>query len=240
VALAVVDGSGNLQIQIWDLVRQTLTRLTFDETMSISPLWSPDAKRIVFFAVSDGKAGIYEKAADGTGKGELLLSMPGGGIPPSSWADNGKTLVVMEGAGLGANNIDIGVLSMEGDHKLRPLLKEKYHEAQPRISPDGKWMAYTSNESGQNQIYVRPFPGVESGGRWQVSADGGDSPLWSPDGRELFYRSGNAAMAVSVKTDRTFSPERRKILLRGICLSTNLAAPLLSVHGTSARTASGS
>ena len=110
---------------------------------------------------------------------------------------------------------------MEGDRARRPLLQEKYNEAQPQISPDGRWMAYTSDESGQAQIYVRPFPEVDKG-RWQVSTSGGDSPLWSPDGRELFYRSGDAAMAVSVKTEPTFRLETPKTLFRGTYVSSDL------------------
>jgi serine/threonine-protein kinase len=105
------------------------------------------------------------------------------------------------------------------DRKRILLLKEKYHEAQPQISPDGRWMAYTSNESGQNQVYVRPFPEIE-GGRWQVSTSRGDSPLWSPDGRELFSRNGDAVMAVSLKTDPTFSVETPKVLFRGTYVNT--------------------
>jgi serine/threonine-protein kinase len=103
---------------------------------------------------------------------------------------------------------------MEGDREHKLLLKEKYHEAQPMISPDGRWVAYTSNESGQNQIYVRPFPEIE-GGRWQVSTTGGDSPLWSPDGREIFFRNADAVMAASLKMDPTFSVETPKTLFRG-------------------------
>jgi len=95
---------------------------------------------------------------------------------------------------------------MDGDPKYSPLLKEKYSEAQPRLSPDGRWMAYTSNESGSNEVYVRPFPDVDSGGRWQVSTLGGDSPIWSPTGRELFYRNGDVVMAVPYKTEQSFSP----------------------------------
>ena len=84
------------------------------------------------------------------------------------------------------------------------LLQESYSENQPKVSPDGRWIAYTSDESRRNEIYVRSFPDVDKG-RWQVSTNGGDSPLWSPDGRELFYRSGDAVMAVSVKTEPSFS-----------------------------------
>jgi Tol biopolymer transport system component len=115
------------------------------------------------------------------------------------------------------------MLSMGGDRKFKSLLNEKYHEAQPQISPDGRWMVYTSDESGQNQIYVRPFPDVNSG-RWQISTSGGDSPLWSRDGRELFYRNGDAVMAVSVKTAPTFSIETPKILFRGTYVSNVLRA----------------
>ena len=103
---------------------------------------------------------------------------------------------------------------MEGDHKVKLLLQEKYSEAQPRISPDGRWMAYVSNESGQNQVYVRPHPDVE-GGRWQISTTGGSSPLWSRDGKEIFYRNGDEVMAVSVKTEQAFNPETPQPLFRG-------------------------
>ena len=129
---------------------------------------------------------------------------------------------------------------MEGDHKWKLLLRERYNEFQPQISPDGRWMAYTSDESGKYEVYVRPFPEVDKG-RWQVSTSGGDSPLWSPDGRELFYRNGDAVMAVSVKTDPTFSLETPKTLFRGTYVSVDTTAtrhPL--THGTSALTASGS
>ena len=99
---------------------------------------------------------------------------------------------------------DIEMVTMGGDYAWKPLLRESYLENQPRISPDGRWMAYTSDESRRAEVYVRSFPDVNQG-RWQVSANGGDSPLWSPDGRERYYRSGDAAMAVSVRTDPSFS-----------------------------------
>jgi hypothetical protein len=109
---------------------------------------------------------------------------------------------------------DIGALSMDGNRARKALLQEKYREYQPRISPDGRWMAYTSNESGSHEVYVRPYPGLE-GGREQASANGGDSPLWSPDGRELYYRSGDAVMAVPVKGSPALSPGKPEILFRG-------------------------
>jgi serine/threonine-protein kinase len=216
IALSI-QNQGNQDIWIWDLVRKNLTKLTFDAADEVGPLWTPDGKRIAFFSIPGEKAGVHWKAADGTGKDEFL----GGGHYPACWSDDGRTMVLTEWD-TEALNYDIGILPMEGDHKLRMVLKEKYHETQPRISPDGRWMAYTSNESGQNQVYVRPFPEVE-GGRWQVSASGGDSPLWSPDGRELFFRNGDAVMAVSSKTDPTFSVETPEMLFQGTYVSATLA-----------------
>jgi serine/threonine-protein kinase len=107
---------------------------------------------------------------------------------------------------------------MEGDHAARLLLHDKFSEAQPRISPNGQWMAYVSDESGRNEIYIRPFPEVDKG-RWQVSTNSGDSPLWSLDGRELFYRSRDDIMAVSVETEPTFRSEIPRILFRGLYAS---------------------
>jgi serine/threonine-protein kinase len=211
------QNQGNQDIWIWDLVRKNLTRLTFDTADEVGPLWTPDGKRIAFFSIRGEKVGVHWKAADGTGKDEFL----GGGHYPASWSDHGRTMVLMEWD-IEALSYGIGTLSIEGDRKLRMVLKEKYHEAQPRISPDGRWMAYTSNESGLNQVYVRPFPEVE-GGRWQVSTSGGDSPLWSPDGRELFFRNGDAVVAASAKTDPAFSVETPKMLFRGTYVNAVLA-----------------
>jgi hypothetical protein len=108
------------------------------------------------------------------------------------------------GAIFGETGYDIGMLSMEGGRTQKLLLQEKCGEDMAQISPDGKWLAYQSDESGRYEVYVRSFPDVENGGRWQVSTDGGIFLLWSPNGRELFYRSPDAIMAVSVETKPTF------------------------------------
>jgi serine/threonine-protein kinase len=107
------------------------------------------------------------------------------------------------------------MLSIEGDRAHKTLLQANYSENEPRISPDGRWMAYASDESRKNEIYVRPFPDVNKG-RWQVSTNGGETPLWSPDGRELFYLNGDAVMAVAVATKPTFNiVGTPQILFRG-------------------------
>ena len=210
VALTINSGDKS-DIWIWDLARETMTRLTFNEA-SRSPLWTLDARRIAYFSVSGDKFGVYWKAADGTGGDEMLGSAPDRAISPWSWSKDGKTIALLEAPG--GLNWDIGSLSMEGDHKRKPLLQEKYIELQPKISPDGKWLAYGSDESGSYEIYVRPFPDVNKG-RWQVSTNGGDSPLWSPDGRELFYRNGDFVVAVSVETEPAFKCGKPMSLFQG-------------------------
>jgi serine/threonine protein kinase len=211
VALAISVGDKS-NIWVWDLFRETMTRLTFDETSS-SPLWSADGKRIAFVSERANKPVIYWKAADGTGEEEKLGAVTDQmWINPWSWSGDGKTLITLEWpTGTDAN---IGAISMEGDRKWRPLLKEKYYEGVPKTSPDGRWMAYCSDESGQQEVYVRPFPEVNTG-RLQVSVKGGECPLWSPDGRELFYQIGDAVMAVPVKTEPTFNAGKPAILFRG-------------------------
>ncbi len=210
VALEIYGG-GKSDIWIWDLARETMTRLTFNESSS-APLWTLDGRRIAYFSVSGDKPGVYWKAADGTGGDEMLGSAPDRALMPWSWSRDGKTMALFEAPG--GMNWDIGSLSMEGDHKRKPLLQEKYIELQPKISPDGKWMAYMSSESGSNEIYVRPFPDVNKG-RWQVSTSGGDSPLWSPDGRELFYRNGDLVVAVAVETEPSFKCGKPMSLFQG-------------------------
>ena len=106
------------------------------------------------------------------------------------------------------------MLSIQGDRERIPLLNQEHFETEPCVSPDGRWMAYQSDESGRIEIYVRTFPDMNNG-RWQVSTNGGNSPLWSPNGQELYYRSGDTTMAVAVETEPTFIPENPEVLFRG-------------------------
>jgi len=216
VAMIISSGEKS-DIWIWDIVRGTMTRLTFNEASF--PLWSLDGQRVAFGLGSPHA--VYWKAADGTGEDEKLGSVPDETIIPWSWSNDGKTLVASK---LNRNvDWDIGSMSMEGDHEWKPLLQEKCDERAPEISPDGRWMAYSSNESGKDEIYVRAFPDVNKG-RTHISTDGGNSPLWSPDGRELFYRNGDAVMAVAVETEPTFKAGKPETLFSGTYASASQQA----------------
>jgi serine/threonine protein kinase/Tol biopolymer transport system component len=217
IALAVGPVE-NEDIFVWDIIRKTMTRLTFDKSEEMVPVWTPDSKRIVYYSNHENLAagGVYWKASDGTGEVEKLCSAPDRTIFPWSLSNDGKSLLMQE---LISNvHADIGLLSMEGDHARKLLLHSDYSQAQPQISPDGKWIAYSSTESTgvplKGDVYVRPFPEVDKG-KWQISTKGANSPIWSPDGRELFYLGEDGfAMAVSVETKPAISFGTPKVLFK--------------------------
>lgn len=201
-----------------------MTRLTFDESNDFWPLWTPDGKRIVFTSTSGTAFSICWKAADGSGAVEKLASWPN--IPaPFEWSKDGKTLLSWDLV-LAPLSSNIATMPMEGKRVRKPLLEGKFNYDHPRISPDGRWLVYSTDESGQNEVYVCPFPEVNKG-RWQVSTKGGYGPLWSPDGREIFYRNGEAVMAVSVETEPVFNPGKPKELFQGAYFGGRVAEILL-------------
>ena len=180
--------------------------LTFDPAVDERPRWTLGGQRVVFASGRDGVANLYWKAADGTGEVERLTESQEIQAP-YSWSSDGTQLLIHDGR-------SIAVLSIEGERSVEPLLPGAAPRY-PAISPDGRWMAYKSLESGQDEVYVRPFPDVNSG-RWQISPDLGDDPIWSRDGRELFYRGpGGQMMAVPVETEPTFNPGNPEALFGG-------------------------
>ena len=192
VVVVVVD-TDNTDVWIHDLKHSTQTRLTRDPSFDAHPIWTPDGKRIVFASAREGSVGLYRKRADGTGPVDLLMT---GNAAPSSWSADGQLLFY-----LGQN---IGVLPMEGERMQRLLLDEEFREYDPEVSPDGRWIAYTSDESDQKEIYVRPFPNLDER-KWTISRGGGETPVWSPDGRELFYRNDDKMMVVDIVAESSFS-----------------------------------
>jgi len=207
VAVAVDEGSRR-NIWVYETSRDTLTRLTFAETVEFSPVWTPDGKRVAYARIRP--AGIFWKPADGSGSEEPLLTSGDNLKWPASFSPDGKWLAFAEIAG-GAG--DIWILPLDGERKPRPFLQAPFDERGPVFSPDGRWLAYYSNEGGVYQVYVQPFPGP--GGKWQVSTDGGVGPAWARNGRELFYRNRDKMMAVDVATQPTFSAGKPRMLLEG-------------------------
>jgi serine/threonine-protein kinase len=202
VALSITEDE-NRDMWVYDLIRGTKTRLTRDEADDFLPIWTPDSQRVIFGSIRDGSSSICWKKADGTGQVEQIASVPDGSIWPLSLSSDGNTLFFGQNIE-GQTGRSIGMLSMEGDRNPELLIQEEYNQQYAQISPDGRWLAYWSEESGQEEVYIRAFPDVDSGGRWQVSTRGGRAPLWSPDGRELFYWGPDGIMAVPLETDPIF------------------------------------
>ncbi len=164
-------------------------------------------------------------AADGTGKVESLSSSDNR-LFPESWSADGKILVLTN-AGAGTEDSEIDILSIDEGGEPKLLLEEEPPVFQPAISPDGRWMAYTSLVSGQANIFVRPFPDIEGGGRWQASNGDGSNPLWSPNGKELFYRNGDSVMSVTVETEPSLSFGTPEILFSGRYLYVSFPSSVL-------------
>ena len=216
IALSI-ESNDETDIWIWDPSFENLRRLTFDGNSSY-PLWTSDGKHIVFSRQTQGIGYLCRTAADGMGEIDQLLSLKNGALYPWSYSRDGKTLLLCEYAFAGIQDMDISALSMKGDQEKRLLLNDKYWESQTKIAPNGQWMAYVSDDEGQGNVYVRPYPEIAKGKR-QISMSGGHSPIWSPEGKQLFYRHGDEVISVPVGTGPDFSYGNPKILFRGMYLS---------------------
>jgi eukaryotic-like serine/threonine-protein kinase len=197
------DGSGG-DLWITDVARGTTSRLTFDASQdNSSPLWSPDGAYVGFASMRDGKWGLYRKLANNAAGEELLADMPsvvsGSPVTPFSWSPDGRSIVY---ASVDAKSgQDLWLMSLAGDRKPIPLVRSPFTDLHGQVSPDGRWLAYWSVETGRPEVYVQAFPTGTA--RWQVSTGGGQYPRWRHDGRELFYMTSPSAgkmMAVEVKS----------------------------------------
>ena len=173
--------------EIWVQEGIHRSRLTFDPADDRYPIWSPDGARVAFASNRKGAYDLYEKAADGSTDDRLLLQSPDL-KRPNSWSPDGRCILYWAAQ----NNGDLMVVPLAGDRKPFPFVSTPFDEQQGVFSPDGRWVAYQSDESGQYEIYVRPFPGP--GGASQISAGGGHSPRWRADGKELYYLSPDLKM----------------------------------------------
>jgi len=216
--VVAIDDEG-AQTWLFDLFRETLTRLTFGGTVNQAPVWAPDGKRVAFQSNKEGPLELFSQFADGSGGLERLTT--GESTPAAnSWSSDGQLLAFVDPNP--TTGWDIWVLRLS-DHKAQPFLQTAFNESAPRFSPDGHWLAYVSDESGHWEIYVQPYPGP--GGKWQISADGGTEPVWNPNGRELFYRSGRKMMAVEIATRPGFAAGKPRVLFQGDYLPTPLQFP---------------
>jgi serine/threonine-protein kinase len=228
LAVTITSDAGS-DIWIIDLDRGTRIRFTTGGS-SAFPVWSLDGSRLAFQTTAPGPWNLYWKPIDGSGEAQPLLHastepatswpttastlLPGtlptlsGANPqfPMSWAPDRSALAFHERKPNGER--DIWVVAPEGDPT--PFLMTPFDERSPRFSPDGKWLAYVSNESGRDEVYVQPFPGP--GRKWLISTDGGVDPIWSRDGRELFYRQGEQMMIVVIGSTADFSADRPRRL----------------------------
>jgi Tol biopolymer transport system component len=203
-AVSVFDADGEtLASDLWllDLVRGGRSRFTFEAAAEFEPVWSPDGTRVAFASSKGGTLDLYEKPSSGTGA-EVLLLHTEHPKHPESWSPDGRVLTYASFEE--PTKYDVWMLSLDGERKATPYLRSEYSEGQSQISPDGRWVAYTSNESGRLEVYVGAFP--VPNGKWQISSDGGADPRWRGDGRELFYIStGGRMMAVDVAPSPAFA-----------------------------------
>ena len=197
VATDETDSDGwNIDVWIHDLARGSTTRLTFDPSLDTTPIWSPDGKRILFVSNRNLGFRVYLKNSDGSGSEEEMADLGSNlQVNPWDWSRDGKYMLVRKKS-------EVWYLAWP-DRTPKPLFQAKWTIRNAQFSPDGRWIAYSSNETGNMEVYVSPFPGVN--GKWQVSAAGGEEPRWRQDGRELFYVSADGKMmAVPVKTTAGF------------------------------------
>ena len=202
LAVRAVDSQVRTR-DIWliDRVRDITSRFTFDKSNENYPLWSPDGKSIAYWSDAAGASGIVVKQLTGSGETELLMPQPQE-IVLKNWSRDGST--ILYDSFVTSTTSDIWLLSTI-TKKARPFLTGSYNEFDPRLSPDGRLLAYTSNESGRNEVYVQSYP--DQSDKWQVSTRGGREPLWRADGREIFYLSPDGqVMSAAVGPPTAFDP----------------------------------
>jgi serine/threonine protein kinase/Tol biopolymer transport system component len=207
----VVESQHTNDIWVINLTDAGMTRLTF-KGQNLAPTWTPDGKRIAYpSARSGGPLQFYWKPADGSGDEEVLLAATGNQMFPCSWSPDGKTLVfeAIDAKGDG----DLWVLNIGPSEKARPLVEGPETTRGGTVSPNGRWLAYQSDESGRYEVYVQDFPGP--GGKWQISRDGGREPRWAADGKELFFPNGDRLMVAAVETNAGFRAGTPGVLFEG-------------------------
>ncbi len=248
VAFRRVDlQAGNHDLWILDLVRSTESRFTFTSGLDDDPVWAPDGKSLLFDSNPDGISNLHRKVATGAGSPELLYKCSDGCFA-YDWSSDGRYILFdREQAGTAFNNApQLWILPLSGERKPFPFVEGGLGNVNAKFSPDTKWIVYSSNESGKWEVYVQTFPATQ--GKWQVSTSGGSSPMWSKDGKEIFYVAPNRQlMAVGVKAvgnsleqgipkqlfevdvDRYTAPNRYAVTRDGKRILVNVTAELVNI-----------
>ena len=205
-----IHSNGPSDIWIYDFARHSLTRFTFLGNNS-EPVWTADGKKVIYRSIK-GNPSFQWRAADGSGTEETLLPLSFDAIAsvPSSVSPDGRVLLYSH---RGPTSVSLTyALSLDGRGVSRAYSQTNNQMVDAQFSPDGHWVAYTSNESGRQEVYVQPFPG--SGGKWMISIDGGSWPRWARNGRELFYLNENKMMSVGIETKPTFKAATPRFLFQ--------------------------
>jgi Tol biopolymer transport system component len=234
LALEIFDGKRR-DIWVYEWERDALTRLTFAGELNENPVWTPDARRIVYSSLQKGGApNLWWIRADGAGDAQRLTESKSVHYA-SSWRPDGKVLALSQQNP--DTTFNILILPIEGDEKSgwkagepKPFVNSPSSEMKPAFSPDGRWLAYQSNESGSYEVYVRPFPGP--GGKWPISTGGGIFPEWSRNGKELFYRTPDSKiMVVTYTASRdSFRADKPQLWSPGQFTDRGLANPNFDLH----------
>jgi serine/threonine-protein kinase len=208
LAVSVV-GSDGQHIWVKELPRGPLAKLTFDGSMNYRPAWTPDGLFVSYVSDRDGLWDLYKRRADGSAQDEHVLHRDRG-IEQAAWSRDGEWIVFREGGDAGQR--DIMAIRPGRDSVPSGLLTTQFEEYNPALSPDGRWLAYVAEETGNPEVYVRPFPNVGDA-KWQISSNGGAFPVWAHSGRELFYVNGsNQLVSVAVSGGTTFIVEGSEVL----------------------------
>jgi serine/threonine-protein kinase len=203
-----VEGATS-DLWLFDVPRSTMTRLT-SEGHNTWPIWTPAGNRITFASARAGPLNLYWIPSDGSGTAEKLTTSEHPHVP-GSWSPDGRELAFVQVNP--KTGWDIRVLSLAERQKPRDFLASPFSEDSPVFSPDGHWLAYVSNESGESEIYARPYPGP--GSKWPISSGGGTEPVWAKNGRELFFRNGDKIMSAEIIMHPKFSSGKPKVILQG-------------------------
>jgi eukaryotic-like serine/threonine-protein kinase len=219
---AATDQTNQGRFDIWlkQLDHGPITRLSFGGETNSNPSWTPDGKYVTYASTRGRSRSLWRRRADGVGAEELVVDA-GRDIIASNWSPDGVWLLLSVAR---PPSLDILVKRVGVDSIAKPLLAEPHHEWKPTLSPDGKWLAYVSNESGAGQVFVRPFPNVQDG-KWQISLNGGTDPLWSANGRELFFRSFDGDEIFAADMSRGPGMAERRRLFRALTGGYELNTP---------------